>query len=149
MSDRCPRGHGPQRIFNLRKKLFFFQRGLRGATVANLRSQPEPLQDTFSRRGRFEADFVVDRISEPLLAAQISLRGLDADMSEQELDLLELPAGLMTQTGTGATQIVRSNTIQPAFRAPSLHNSPDDLRTEAGLSDPAGLVDGPKNRAGR
>jgi hypothetical protein len=43
-----------------------------------------------SRRGWFEADFVVDRISESLLAAQISLRRLDAHMAEQELDLLKL-----------------------------------------------------------
>jgi hypothetical protein len=101
-----------------------------------------------SRRSWLQADFVVDRISEPLLAAQISLRGLNADMSEQKLDLLKLSACLMTQSGTGSAEIVRRNAIQTTFRGPRLYDAPYDFRTETACRDPAGLVDRPKNRAG-
>ena len=78
---------------------------------------------TCSRRHRFEADFIVNRISKPLLTAKVSLRRLDAHMTKQELDLLQLSAGLMTQAGTGTAQIVRSNTVQTAFRGPGLHDA--------------------------
>jgi hypothetical protein len=48
-------------------------------------------------RGRWlKTDFVVDRISEPLLAAEVAFRCLNADVAEQELNLFELPACLMT-----------------------------------------------------
>ena len=69
-----------------------------------------------SRRRWFEADFIVDRISESLLAAKVSFRRLDTHMAEQKLDLFKLPTSLMTQAGAGATQIVRSNISKTAFR---------------------------------
>jgi hypothetical protein len=44
-------------------------------------------------RGRWlKTDFVVDRISEPLLAAEVASRCLNADVAEQELNLFKLPA---------------------------------------------------------
>ena len=97
-----------------------------------------------SRESR--SDLVVDRISEPLLAAQISLRGLNAYMSEQELDLLKLSACLVAQSGTGTAEIVRRNAIQTTFRGPRLYYAPDNFRAETTCRDPAGLVDRPKNR---
>src|ERR1700757_1154627 len=88
-----------------------------------------------SRRRWLKANFFVHRISEPLLTAQITFRGLNADMTEQELNLFKLPACLVTQTGTGTTKIVRRNLIQTAFPGPSLHDAPDHLRTESARSD--------------
>jgi hypothetical protein len=88
--------------------------------------------------------FVVDRIAEPLLTAQIAFRGLNPDMTGQELNLLKLPACLVTQTGTGTTKIVRRNPIQTAFRGPGLHDAPDRLRTESARPDSVGLVNRPK-----
>jgi hypothetical protein len=58
-----------------------------------------------------EADGVVHRIAKPLLTAKVSLGGLDAHMAEQKLDLLKLPAGFVTQTGTCAPEVVRSNIL--------------------------------------
>jgi hypothetical protein len=55
------------------------------------------------------------RISEPLLAAEVPFRCLNADITEQELNLFKLPARLMTQTGAGTTKIVRRNPIQTAL----------------------------------
>jgi len=36
-------------------------------------------------------------------------------VTEQELDLLKFPAGLVTKARTGSTQIVRGNTLKTAF----------------------------------
>jgi hypothetical protein len=44
-----------------------------------------------TRRCWFEADFIVDRISESLLAAKVLFRRLDTPMTEQKLDLFKLP----------------------------------------------------------
>jgi hypothetical protein len=104
--------------------------------------------ESYSRRSWFQTDFVVDRISESLLAAQVSLRRLHAYMTEQELNLLKLPTSFMTQARAGPSQIVRSNIVDAAFRRTPFHNTPDHLRTETGLPDALGLVDGPKYRAG-
>jgi hypothetical protein len=64
---------------------------------------------------RFDANVVVHRIPKPLLAAEVSLRRLNAHMTEQKLDLLKFPSSLMAQTRTCAVKIVRSNILQPTF----------------------------------
>jgi hypothetical protein len=68
--------------------------------------------DCWSRVRRLKTDFVVDRVSEPLLAPEVPFRCLNADVTQQELNLFKLPACLMTQTGAGTTKIVRRNPIQ-------------------------------------
>jgi hypothetical protein len=48
-------------------------------------------------RGRgLKTNFVVDRISEPLLASEVAFRCLNADVAEQELNLFKFPACLVT-----------------------------------------------------
>jgi hypothetical protein len=98
------------------------------------------------RRRGLKTDFVVDRVSEPLLAAEVPLSCLNADVAEQKLNLFKLSACLMTQTGAGATKIVRRNPIQTALRGPGLNNAPNYLRTESVRSDSVGLIDRPKDR---
>ena len=78
-----------------------------------------------TRLQRIEADFIVNRISEPLLAAKVSLRRLHAHMTQQELDLLKFPAGLMAQTGACAPKIVWSKIFQTTFRTSGLYDPPD------------------------
>jgi hypothetical protein len=104
--------------------------------------------EPYSRYDWFEPDFVIDRISEPLLAAQVSFRRLDTHVTEQELDLLKFPTSFVTQSGARATQIVRSNIFDAALRRALFHYAPDHLWAEAPLPNTAGLVDGPKNRPG-
>jgi hypothetical protein len=41
------------------------------------------------------------------------------------------------------------NAIQTAFRGPDLYDAPDDLRTETARPNSTGLIDRPKDRAGR
>lgn len=97
------------------------------------------MTDSCSQCGRFQADFVVDRISGPLLAPQVSLRCLNAHMTEQELNLFKLPASLVTQAGACAPQIVRGYIPQATFRTTRFHHAPYHLRTEAALTNPLGL----------
>lgn len=42
---------------------------------------------------RLDPDAIIDGIPEPLLASQVALGGLNADVAEKELDLLEFSAG--------------------------------------------------------
>jgi len=49
---------------------------------------------------------------------------------EQELDLLQFAATLVTQTGARATEVMRCDISKVAGRAGLLHNAPDDLGTE-------------------
>jgi hypothetical protein len=75
-------------------------------------SRPASLGSTVLR---LQPDAIVDRVSEPLLTADVSLGGLDALVPEEELDLLDLTARVMTEAGASAPQIVRSDTGQTAL----------------------------------
>jgi hypothetical protein len=46
--------------------------------------------------GRLDANPVVHRCPDPLLAAEVELSCLDRDMPEQKLNLVQLPAGRVT-----------------------------------------------------
>jgi hypothetical protein len=50
---------------------------------------------------RLQPDPIIDRVSEPLLAADVSVSRLDAFVAEKVLDLLDLPARVMAQAGAG------------------------------------------------
>ena len=62
--------------------------------------------------------------------------------------MVKLPDCLMTQTRARATQIVRSDTIETAFRASGLDHAPNHLRTETVRCNPPRLVDRPKSWVG-
>ena len=55
----------------------------------------------------FDAEFVVDRYSQMLPAANIALGGLHRDMPEEKLDLFKLASGIMAEPRTGPSQIMR------------------------------------------
>jgi hypothetical protein len=62
-----------------------------------------------SRLIRLDSDRVVDGVPKPLLAAQVSLRRLNADVSKQEANLLQFSAGPVTQSGARPAKVVRSD----------------------------------------
>jgi hypothetical protein len=62
-------------------------------------------------------DPIIDGITEPLFAAEVSLRHLNALMAEQKLDLLNLAAGVVTQAGASAPKVVWSDTGQTTSTA--------------------------------
>ncbi len=61
--------------------------------------QPFPYRAMRRSTLRLDTDSVVDGRPDSLLAAQVSLGGLDRDVTEEKLDLFQLAAGGMTQPG--------------------------------------------------
>lgn len=59
----------------------------------------------------FEADSIVHGISKLLLAAKVSLSCSNADVPEQELDLVKLSTGIMAQARARPSQIMRSDVL--------------------------------------
>lgn len=86
-----------------------------------------PKRCTSSSSKRFDADPVVDRSPRALPASKIDLSCLDRDVSEQELDLLQLASRSMTKACTGSAEVVWGNPRQSELRSILLHNMPDDL----------------------
>jgi hypothetical protein len=87
-----------------------------------------------------KVEAVVYRVPEILLAAQVSFGGLNRRMAEQELNLLQFTAARMAQLGTGPTQIVRRDALQPCFFATALYHVPDHVLGDSftpNLSGPA------------
>jgi len=62
-----------------------------------------------------QAHAIVDSIPDSLLATKVALRGLDADVTEQELDLLEFSACFVAEPSAGPSQIMRRHAIESAF----------------------------------
>lgn len=75
--------------------------GLPGRQAAD--NPPQSLELT----PRFYSELVVDRMSQLLLAAEITLSRLNGDMAKQELDLVEPATSQMTEASTGSSQIMR------------------------------------------
>jgi hypothetical protein len=64
-----------------------------------------------------EVDKIVYWMPEILFAAEITFRGLDRCVPQQELNLLELTAAVVAQLRAGSPQIVRRDVLQASFLA--------------------------------
>jgi hypothetical protein len=95
---------------------------------------------------RLNTDRIINGISKPLLASQISLRRLDADVPEQELDLFQLATTLVAQPSTRATEVMGSHVAEVA-RLALLHHAPDDFGTEAMRGNSPRFVDRAEDRS--
>jgi hypothetical protein len=60
---------------------------------------------------RSEVEKIVYWMSQILLAAEIVFGGLDRDMPEQELDLLQLTTPIMAELRTRSPQIMRGDVV--------------------------------------
>src|SRR4249920_2258231 len=77
----------------------------------NLGSQPESSLFCGCSAVGFNADPVIDRVSKMLLTAKIPLGRLDGDVSQQKLDLVQVPSGIATQPCAGPTEVVRGQIL--------------------------------------
>jgi hypothetical protein len=68
-------------------------------------------------------------------------------MPEKELNLLQLPAGLVAKAGAGPTKVVRRKGRNLTGLCHLLHDTPNDLGAEAGSPYPASLIDRAKESA--
>jgi hypothetical protein len=64
---------------------------------------------------------------EVLFASEVSFRGLNRRVAEQELNLLQFAAVGMAQFGAGSPQVVRRDPLQSRFLAAALHHIPNDV----------------------
>src|SRR5260370_18067880 len=97
---------------------------------------------------RLQSNSIVDGVAESLFAAQVAFRGLYRNVPQQKLNLLQLPASLMAQTGACPAQVVRRerrNLTVPCFL---FHDAPNDLGAESGPPNPTSLFVRTKNRPG-
>ena len=70
-------------------------------------------------------------------------------MPEQELDLLQLSAGEMTQAGATAAEVVRSQVCDVGAPGRALNNMPYRFRRDMFAPDRPGSADRPKDEPGR
>ena len=75
----------------------------------------------------FYTEFVVDRYSQTLLAANIAFGGLHRDMPEKKLDLLDLTSGIMAEPRAGPLEIMWREMRNVHGRGSILDNVPDRL----------------------
>jgi hypothetical protein len=88
------------------------------------------------------------RIPESLFASEIALCRLHRNVAEQELNLLQFAAGLMTETSACPPEVVRCEKRKLTVLCFPLHDTPNDLRAETCAPNSAGLVDRTKEGAG-
>jgi YVTN family beta-propeller protein len=101
-----------------------------------------------SGRLRFQPDAVVDRIPESLFTTEVTLRGLNRDVPQKELDLFKFATRLVAKAVTCPTQIMWSYRSEPAVGGCLSDNRPDDLGGKAATPYLANLADGPKQNTG-
>ena len=77
--------------------------------------------------GPSEVKKIVHRVSEILLATEITFRRLDGRMPQQELNLLQFAAAAVAQLRTGSPQVMRCNVLQSSFFAAGLDYVPHDI----------------------
>lgn len=70
---------------------------------------------------------VIDGDAQFLFAAEVLFGRLHADVSKKELDLLQFASRNVAQTGTCASQIMRSKVAESSFRDKPFDNAPDHL----------------------
>ena len=79
----------------------------------------------------FDADAVVHCPANTLLAAQVPFGGLYRNVSQQELDLLQLASGTMTQFRAGPAEIMRRELRDPDLIGVVLHHVPNQAFSDA------------------
>src|SRR6266851_1895953 len=60
-----------------------------------------------------QSQVIVHRDLNVLLRTQIALRGLDRAVSQEELDLLQIPAVLAAELGASTTEVVGAEALDP------------------------------------
>jgi len=89
---------------------------------------------------RLNSDVIIDSSSQPLFAAQVPFRGLHANMSQQELNLLKLSTRQVAESGAGTSEVVGSQFVDACPRCKLSNNAPHDLFRDAIAPDGTGFV---------
>jgi hypothetical protein len=76
---------------------------------------------------KFQLYPIIDRMSERLLSPEITLGSFDRSMPKQDLDLLQISAGVSAELGAGPAQIVGSELAETGLLGIAHHEIPDRL----------------------
>ena len=98
-----------------------------------------PSGDTGDSDPRLDSDSIIDRRPNPLLATQVAFSGLNGDVSQKELDLLQLSSRGVAESGTRSAKVMRSQFLQSDPFRRILHDVPDGLLRHAFTQSPAHL----------
>src|SRR5438067_13519663 len=90
----------------------------------------------------FDSQSVTHSNSEFLLASEVALCRLGGDVAERELDLIQLAAGEVAETGARASQVVRGQLVNPGPSRRGADHIPEHLRRHAVSPNTPSLVDG-------
>jgi hypothetical protein len=94
----------------------------------------------FASRIRFEPDSIIHGRADALLAAEVSLCGLNRDVAKQELYLFQFASRCVAQPCAGPAQVVRRQFFYASFRSELADNVPDDLLGHVLTPDPTRSV---------
>jgi hypothetical protein len=97
---------------------------------------------------RLNPDAIIDRLAQPLLAAEVPLSGLHTYMSEQELNLLKLSTSGMAQPGARAPKVMRSQLLDADPSCELFDNAPYDLFCDTCAPDWTRFVYAPEYPSG-
>jgi len=86
------------------------------------------------------ADSLVDRRSDALFASEISLCGLNRNVTKQELDLFQFTSGSLAQPRACPPQVMRRKLVDSSLRWELTDHVPDDLFSHAVTPNPAGPI---------
>jgi hypothetical protein len=78
-----------------------------------------------------ESKEIVYWVTQVLLAAKISFRGLNGGVTKQELNLLDFAAVRVAEFRAGSAQIVWSDVLKPSFLAAPLDHVPHHILRDA------------------
>ena len=84
-----------------------------------------------------QTDGIIWRTHKILFRAEVSFRGLNRRVAEQQLNLLQLAAGRAAQLGAGASKVVRRDSGRAYFGRILTEHLPDDLLAQASARNKA------------
>jgi hypothetical protein len=80
-------------------------------------------------------------VTQVLLAAEVTLRGLNRSVAKQELNLLDFAAVRVAELRAGSAQIVWSDMLKPSFLTAPLDHVPDHVLRDAVTPEFVGASD--------
>lgn len=101
-------------------------RGSARPTTGQIVAQPSTIVLGSLSGLRLSSDSVVDSRSDALLSSEVSLGGLDRDVTEKELDLFHFAAGSVPKPRAVSTRIMRRQFLDPSSLYELTADMPDN-----------------------
>src|SRR5579871_2969596 len=104
------------------------------------------LEEDLARcRCNSQFDRIVRGVEQILFRAKIAFRRLDRGVSQEQLDLLKLPAAGSTQLGAGSAEVMGRDPRNTGSLRVRFDELPDDFLAQAVTTNSVRAVNGPEN----